>query len=293
MRAVGISPRQLFTMISLEYLLIAGHRPRHRDDRGAAHLARRCSSFLNVTDDGQQVVPDFALVTRWDTVGIAFCAVGVAFLVGVLALAGLLPAPAGQPRHPPDALRAAQVTSTAAATSGCSPRLTITVAPGFSDVASSLSPGASALGLGAQAQRGLAPCCVSSVSARRADFDDAPAEHGAVVTAGQLAEAGEAGLGSWRRSRRGRPRRPARRYVEHVVRRLLPACSAAAREERGDRDRERCADPGDELAARGAASWRLQHRVSDDHQPDEREHGIRMRYGAAVDPVAGLRAAQR
>jgi hypothetical protein len=33
-------------------------------------------------------VPPFKLVTQWDTVGIAFAAVGIAFVGGVVALAG-------------------------------------------------------------------------------------------------------------------------------------------------------------------------------------------------------------
>jgi hypothetical protein len=45
-------------------------------------------SFLNVTQDGGRVVPPFELVTSWDTVGLAFAATAVAFLTGVVALAG-------------------------------------------------------------------------------------------------------------------------------------------------------------------------------------------------------------
>jgi ABC-type antimicrobial peptide transport system permease subunit len=85
MRAVGISPRQLLTMISLEYLLIAliglviG-------TLAGLRISSTMLSFLNVTDTGNAVVPGFDLITRWDTVGIAFAAVGVAFVGGVLAL---------------------------------------------------------------------------------------------------------------------------------------------------------------------------------------------------------------
>jgi ABC-type antimicrobial peptide transport system permease subunit len=86
MRAVGISPRQLFTMISLEYLLIAGVGLAIGTLAGL-RISRTMLSFLNVTDSGSRVVPSFDLITRWDTVGIAFAAVGVAFLVGVTALA--------------------------------------------------------------------------------------------------------------------------------------------------------------------------------------------------------------
>jgi hypothetical protein len=87
MRAVGISPRQLFTMISLEYLLIAAIGLIIGTVAGL-RISETMLSFLNVTSDGSKVIPGFALVTRWDTVAIAFAAVGVAFLCGVLALAG-------------------------------------------------------------------------------------------------------------------------------------------------------------------------------------------------------------
>jgi putative ABC transport system permease protein len=87
MRAVGISPRQLLTMISLEYLLIAAVGLAIGTIAGL-RISQTMLSFLNVTDTGGRVVPGFDLITRWDTVGIAFAAVGVAFLVGVLALAG-------------------------------------------------------------------------------------------------------------------------------------------------------------------------------------------------------------
>jgi ABC-type antimicrobial peptide transport system permease subunit len=86
-RAVGISPRQLFTMISLEYLLIAGVGLLIGTFAGL-RISSTMLSFLNVTESGGKVVPGFDLITRWDTVGIAFGAVGVAFLVGVIALAG-------------------------------------------------------------------------------------------------------------------------------------------------------------------------------------------------------------
>jgi ABC-type antimicrobial peptide transport system permease subunit len=86
MRAVGISPRQLITMISLEYLLIAVIGLAIGTFAGL-RISETMLSFLNVTDSGGRVVPDFDLITRWDTVGIAFAAVGVAFLAGVLALA--------------------------------------------------------------------------------------------------------------------------------------------------------------------------------------------------------------
>jgi hypothetical protein len=87
MRAVGISPRQLLTMISLEYLLIAAIGLIIGTVAGL-RISETMLSFLNVTSDGSKVIPGFALVTRWDTVAIAFAAVGLAFLAGVLALAG-------------------------------------------------------------------------------------------------------------------------------------------------------------------------------------------------------------
>jgi hypothetical protein len=86
MRAVGISPRQLFTMISLEYLLIAVIGLVIGTIAGL-RISDTMLSFLNVTESGARVVPPFALVTRWDTVGIAFGLVGLSFIAGVVALA--------------------------------------------------------------------------------------------------------------------------------------------------------------------------------------------------------------
>jgi len=86
LRAVGISPRQLVIMISLEYLLIAVIGLVIGTIAGL-RISGTMLSFLNVTESGGRVVPDFDLITRWDTVGIAFAAVGVAFVAGVLALA--------------------------------------------------------------------------------------------------------------------------------------------------------------------------------------------------------------
>jgi ABC-type antimicrobial peptide transport system permease subunit len=86
MRAVGISPRQLLTMIGLEYLLIAVVGLAIGTLAGL-RISQTMLSFLNVTDSGSRVVPSFDLITQWDTVAIAFGAVGVAFVGGVLALA--------------------------------------------------------------------------------------------------------------------------------------------------------------------------------------------------------------
>jgi hypothetical protein len=87
MRAVGISSRQLFTMISLEYLLIAALGLLIGTVAGL-RISETMLSFLNVTDSGDRIVPSYALVTRWDTVAIAFAAVGVSFVAGVIGLAG-------------------------------------------------------------------------------------------------------------------------------------------------------------------------------------------------------------
>ncbi len=56
MRAVGISPRQLFTMISLEYLLIAAIGLAIGTVAGL-RISQTMLSFLNVTDSGARVVP--------------------------------------------------------------------------------------------------------------------------------------------------------------------------------------------------------------------------------------------
>ncbi len=86
MRAVGLSPRQVFTMISLEYLLVAVIGLIIGTIAGL-RISDIMLSFLNVTENGDHVVPPFSLATRWDTVGIAFAATGVAFVAGVAALA--------------------------------------------------------------------------------------------------------------------------------------------------------------------------------------------------------------
>ena len=86
MRAVGLSPRQVFTMISLEYLLVAAVGLALGTIAGL-RISDTMLSFLNVTETGGRVIPPFALVTRWDTVAIAFAATGIAFLAGVIGLA--------------------------------------------------------------------------------------------------------------------------------------------------------------------------------------------------------------
>lgn len=87
LRAMGISSRQLFTMIGLEYLLIAVIGLVVGTVAGL-RISETMLSFLEVTASGARIVPPYRLVTQWDTVGIAFAAVGVAFIVGIVALAG-------------------------------------------------------------------------------------------------------------------------------------------------------------------------------------------------------------
>ena len=87
MRAVGISPRQLFAMISLEYLLIATIGLVVGTIAGL-RISETMLSFLEVTSSGARIVPPYRLITDWGTVGVAFLAVGVAFIAGVVALAG-------------------------------------------------------------------------------------------------------------------------------------------------------------------------------------------------------------
>ena len=89
MRAVGISSRQLLIMIGLEYLLIAAIGLAVGTLAGL-QISETMLSFLDVTNTGARVVPAFDLSTQWDTVAIAFSALGAAFVIGVLALAGYL-----------------------------------------------------------------------------------------------------------------------------------------------------------------------------------------------------------
>jgi ABC-type antimicrobial peptide transport system permease subunit len=86
MRAVGLSPRQIFTMISLEYLFVAAVGLAVGTIAGL-RISDTMLSFLNVTESGDPVVPPFSLATRWDTVAIAFIATAMAFVAGVVALA--------------------------------------------------------------------------------------------------------------------------------------------------------------------------------------------------------------
>jgi putative ABC transport system permease protein len=86
MRAVGLSPRQIFAMISLEYLFVAAIGLIIGTVAGL-RISETMLSFLNVTESGDPVIPPFSLATRWDTVGVAFVATGLAFLAGVAALA--------------------------------------------------------------------------------------------------------------------------------------------------------------------------------------------------------------
>jgi hypothetical protein len=86
LRAVGLSSRQIFVMIGLEYLLVAAVGLIVGTLSGL-QISETMLSFLNVTEDGGRVVPPFELVTNWGTVGLAFFATAFAFAVGVLALA--------------------------------------------------------------------------------------------------------------------------------------------------------------------------------------------------------------
>jgi ABC-type antimicrobial peptide transport system permease subunit len=86
LRAVGLSARQIFLMIGLEYLVVAGIGLAVGTIAGL-RISETMLSFLNVTEDGNRVVPPFELVTSWGTVGVAFVATAIAFAIGVLALA--------------------------------------------------------------------------------------------------------------------------------------------------------------------------------------------------------------
>ncbi len=86
MRAVGLSTRQVFAMISLEYLLVAVIGLVVGTLAGL-RISDTMLSFLNVTEDGGRILPPFALSTRWSVVGIAYGATLIAFLAGVGGLA--------------------------------------------------------------------------------------------------------------------------------------------------------------------------------------------------------------
>jgi hypothetical protein len=86
LRAVGLSARQIFLMIGLEYLVVAGIGLVVGTIAGL-RISETMLSFLNVTEDGNRVVPPFELVTSWGTVGVAFAATAIAFAIGVVALA--------------------------------------------------------------------------------------------------------------------------------------------------------------------------------------------------------------
>jgi ABC-type antimicrobial peptide transport system permease subunit len=87
LRAVGLAPRQVFTMICLEYLLVAVVGLIVGTIAGL-RISSTMLDFLNVTETGARLMPPFALSTRWDTVAIAFLATAAAFMVGIIALAG-------------------------------------------------------------------------------------------------------------------------------------------------------------------------------------------------------------
>lgn len=87
LRAVGLAPRQVFVMICLEYLLVAAIGLVVGTIAGL-RISETMLDFLNVTENGSRLLPPFALSTRWDTVAIAVGATAVAFMVGIVALAG-------------------------------------------------------------------------------------------------------------------------------------------------------------------------------------------------------------
>lgn len=87
LRAVGLAPRQVFLMICLEYLLVAAIGLVVGTIAGL-RISETMLDFLNVTETGSRLLPPFALSTRWDTVAIAVAATAVAFMVGIMALAG-------------------------------------------------------------------------------------------------------------------------------------------------------------------------------------------------------------
>ncbi|HXH20579.1 MAG TPA: FtsX-like permease family protein [Dehalococcoidia bacterium] len=85
MRAMGFSTRQIFSMVSLEYLVVAVVGLVVGTVAGL-RISATMLSFLNVTADGARVVPPFDLATRWDTVGVSFAVIALAFSAGILAL---------------------------------------------------------------------------------------------------------------------------------------------------------------------------------------------------------------
>ena len=86
LRAVGLSGRQIFTMICLEYLLIAVVGLLVGAIAGL-RISETMLGFLNVTEDGSRVLPPFALDTNWTTVFVAFGTTFLVFVGGVIALA--------------------------------------------------------------------------------------------------------------------------------------------------------------------------------------------------------------
>ncbi len=85
MRAMGFSRPQIFSMVSLEYLLVAAIGLVVGTIAGL-RISQTMLSFLNVTETGGKVVPPFALATQWGTVGLSFAVIAIAFAAGILAL---------------------------------------------------------------------------------------------------------------------------------------------------------------------------------------------------------------
>jgi ABC-type lipoprotein release transport system permease subunit len=85
MRAMGFSRPQIFSMVALEYLVVAVIGLVVGTFAGL-RISAAMLSFLNVTESGAKVVPPFDLATQWDTVGISFAVIALAFAAGILAL---------------------------------------------------------------------------------------------------------------------------------------------------------------------------------------------------------------
>ena len=86
LRAIGLSGRQIFAMICLEYLLIAVIGLLVGAIAGL-RISETMLSFLNVTEEGRRVLPPFSLDTNWTTVLVAFGATFLVFIGGVVAMA--------------------------------------------------------------------------------------------------------------------------------------------------------------------------------------------------------------
>lgn len=86
LRAVGLSRSHVFAMVTIEYVIVAVVGLAVGTFAGL-RISHTMLSFLNVTEQGGPLIPPFALETRWDTLGIAFSFVAVAFVAGIVILA--------------------------------------------------------------------------------------------------------------------------------------------------------------------------------------------------------------